>query len=149
MRAAQLTQSFEHPRRRQTLDYCADEPGRFKASIGGAGVKHRLQTPTDFILLHTSPDMHGSASRARLLSGRPPSGRADGGRTVCACFNVGRNTLLDAIRRRGLTSVEALGTELGAGTNCGSCLPELRALLAEAAAIPAPSGGDRLAGARS
>lgn len=90
--------------------------------------------PRDWLAELFAVDTLDSAQRARLLSGRPPSGRADGGRTVCACFNVGRDTLLDAIRSHGLDSVEALGTKLRAGTNCGSCVPELRALLAEAAA---------------
>jgi assimilatory nitrate reductase catalytic subunit len=69
--------------------------------------------------------------RASLLSGKPPRGEIDCGRTVCACFNVGRNTLIEAIHTHGLDSVEALGARLQAGTNCGSCIPELRALLAE------------------
>ncbi|MBI5040552.1 MAG: molybdopterin-dependent oxidoreductase [Gammaproteobacteria bacterium] len=71
------------------------------------------------------------AQRASLLSGKPPRGETDRGRTVCACFNVGRNTLVEAIRQQGLTSVEAIGAQLQAGTNCGSCVPELRALLTE------------------
>ncbi len=69
--------------------------------------------------------------RASLLSGKPPRGETDRGRTVCACFNVGRNTLIEAIRKHGLTSVEAIGAQLQAGTNCGSCIPELRTLLNE------------------
>ncbi|MEO6697248.1 MAG: (2Fe-2S)-binding protein, partial [Gammaproteobacteria bacterium] len=53
----------------------------------------------------------------------------DAGPTVCACFNVGRNTLLSAIQRDGLHSVEDIGSSLKAGTNCGSCIPELRELI--------------------
>ncbi|RRJ83975.1 nitrate reductase [Aestuariirhabdus litorea] len=67
--------------------------------------------------------------RRALLSGLPPQGTRCGGATVCACFGVGKNTLLEAIRTRGLNSVDALGQALKAGTNCGSCLPELRALI--------------------
>ena len=51
------------------------------------------------------------------------------GRTVCSCFSVGLKTLLDAIVERRLTSVPAIGRALRAGTNCGSCLPELAAIL--------------------
>ncbi|MGF1548578.1 MAG: molybdopterin-dependent oxidoreductase [Thiotrichales bacterium] len=69
------------------------------------------------------------ANRAALLAGHPGAGRPDTGRVVCACFNVGLNTLVDAIRDQRLTSVEAIGAALQAGTNCGSCKPELRALL--------------------
>jgi assimilatory nitrate reductase catalytic subunit len=44
---------------------------------------------------------------------------------------VGRNTLCRAVRELGLKSAEEIGQRLHAGTNCGSCVPELRALLAE------------------
>jgi assimilatory nitrate reductase catalytic subunit len=44
---------------------------------------------------------------------------------------VGVNTIVTAIEEQGLLSVEALGQALGAGTNCGSCKPELAALLAQ------------------
>ncbi|WP_137109616.1 nitrate reductase [Rhodobacter sp. SY28-1] len=66
---------------------------------------------------------------ADALAGRPGADRPDPGPTVCACLNVGLNTILDAIHNRGILSVEALGTALGAGANCGSCRPELAALL--------------------
>ena len=65
------------------------------------------------------------------LAGRSPSDRADAGATVCACFNVGQNTLLAAVAN-GSHSVAALGQATCAGTNCGSCKPELTALLAQA-----------------
>lgn len=64
------------------------------------------------------------------LSGRAAADQPDPGPTICACFNVGRNTLLDAIEQ-GVTTVEALGAMTCAGTNCGSCKPELAALVAE------------------
>lgn len=71
------------------------------------------------------------AQRRSLLTGKPPSGEQDVGRIVCACFSVGINTLTDAIKTQNLTSVEAIGAALNAGTNCGSCVPELKALLPE------------------
>ena len=68
---------------------------------------------------------------AGLLTARPPKGSAaNTGRTVCACFSVGENTILHAIREQGLDSVEAVGTCLKAGTNCGSCVPEIHRILA-------------------
>ncbi|HHH44179.1 MAG TPA: nitrate reductase [Gammaproteobacteria bacterium] len=70
------------------------------------------------------------AARTSLLTGQPAIGQKDAGPVVCACFNVGVNTLVDAIQNRHLTSVEQIGEALQAGTNCGSCIPELRALLA-------------------
>ena len=65
-----------------------------------------------------------------LLAGRPGADRPDPGATICACFNIGVNTIANAIATRGLISVEALGQALRAGTNCGSCRPELRSLIA-------------------
>jgi assimilatory nitrate reductase catalytic subunit len=53
------------------------------------------------------------------------------GRTICACFGVGLNTLHRAIVSRKLVSVGDIGTALRAGTNCGSCIPELKAILNE------------------
>jgi len=77
-------------------------------------------------------DQLGAETDPALMSGRPGADRPDPGATVCACFDVGVNTILNAIREQGLTSVEAIGAALRAGTNCGSCRPELAALLAAA-----------------
>lgn len=49
---------------------------------------------------------------------------------VCACFSVARSALVDTIRAQSLTTAAEIGRLLGAGTSCGSCLPELNALLA-------------------
>ncbi len=67
--------------------------------------------------------------RKGLLTGRAPVGQKDQGRVICACFQVGINTIMDAIRTQGLTTPEAIGDALKAGTNCGSCVPEIRELL--------------------
>jgi assimilatory nitrate reductase catalytic subunit len=67
--------------------------------------------------------------RSSLLSGLPPKGQSDRGRVVCACFGIGEKTIAEAIRTEGLESVEAIGRLLQAGTNCGSCIPELKQLL--------------------
>ncbi len=69
------------------------------------------------------------ADRLDLLAGRPVAKGMDPGATICACFAVGRNTITAAIASQGLRDVEAIGMALKAGTNCGSCKPELAALL--------------------
>jgi assimilatory nitrate reductase catalytic subunit len=57
---------------------------------------------------------------------------------VCSCFQVGENAILQAIEA-GCHSVEALSDALKCGSNCGSCLPEVRALLTSAQAdVAAP-----------
>jgi assimilatory nitrate reductase catalytic subunit len=66
---------------------------------------------------------------AGVLAGRPGDGQTDPGPVVCSCFNVGLNTIRAAIESSQALSVEAIGKHLGAGTNCGSCRPELAALL--------------------
>lgn len=68
--------------------------------------------------------------RLSLLTGRPAVGESSGA-TICACFGVGVNTLRRAISQRGLATVDAVGEALSAGTNCGSCKPELAQLIRE------------------
>lgn len=57
------------------------------------------------------------------------AGRDEGSPLVCACFGVGRDRIIQAIQESGLSTVDEIGATLRAGTNCGSCVPELRALL--------------------
>ncbi|MEL6583716.1 MAG: molybdopterin-dependent oxidoreductase [Pseudomonadota bacterium] len=72
----------------------------------------------------------GEGNAAHALAGRPDAGLPDPGPTVCACFGVGLNTILDAISG-GAVTVDAVGAALKAGTNCGACRPEIAALLPE------------------
>ena len=53
---------------------------------------------------------------------------------VCSCFGVGRNTLCKAIAEDQLKTPQEVGRKLKAGTNCGSCLPEIKALISGALA---------------
>ncbi|MCX7092132.1 MAG: molybdopterin-dependent oxidoreductase [Methylobacter sp.] len=69
------------------------------------------------------------AERMALLTGTPPLGVADVGTIVCACFNVGELTIQSAIKEKGLKTHQDVGRCLKAGTNCGSCIPEIKALL--------------------
>jgi assimilatory nitrate reductase catalytic subunit len=71
--------------------------------------------------------------RASLLAAPPLRTEGDAGPTVCSCSGVGRNTLIAAIRRHRLASPEQVCDALKAGSNCGSCIPELAALIEEAA----------------
>ena len=52
----------------------------------------------------------------------------DPGTIICSCFQVGSYAIEDAIAA-GCNSAEALGKKLKCGTNCGSCLPELSAMV--------------------
>jgi assimilatory nitrate reductase catalytic subunit len=88
--------------------------------------------------------------RVGLLAGRPPGARENAGPLVCSCFGVGRETIQRAIARHGLTDTRQVGSQLRAGTNCGSCLPEIRMLL-EMGHLPvaaAVAGGEEGLGVR-
>jgi assimilatory nitrate reductase catalytic subunit len=75
-------------------------------------------------------DKLDDVDRLAILAGRAPKGGVETGPIVCSCFSVGRSTLLRAIRSDALVSVEQIGAALSAGTNCRSCVPELKALIA-------------------
>jgi assimilatory nitrate reductase catalytic subunit len=72
-------------------------------------------------------DQLSAADRRSLLLGRRMD-VPDPGATVCVCFGVGINTLRAAVAS-GCASLDAVGAKLRAGTNCGSCRPEISRLL--------------------
>jgi assimilatory nitrate reductase catalytic subunit len=67
------------------------------------------------------------------LSAPPGSagGPASGTKTLCNCMNVSQNAVCAGIGR-GL-DLQGLKQELGCGTQCGSCVPEIKRLLAATA----------------
>jgi assimilatory nitrate reductase catalytic subunit len=71
------------------------------------------------------------SQRRTALSGRSADGLPDAGPVICACFGVGLNVIRDAIASKQATDVAAIGVALRAGTNCGSCLPELKRIVHE------------------
>jgi assimilatory nitrate reductase catalytic subunit len=73
--------------------------------------------------------------RQRLLAGSAaaPLGFKPRGKVVCNCFNVSENEIIDFCATSAGDSVAklaALQTAKKCGSNCGSCLPELRTLVA-------------------
>ena len=89
-------------------------------------------------------DMLSDDQRRMLLSGKSIDGLASAGPIVCACFGVGRTTICDAIAE-GAGSAAEIGVRLKAGTNCGSCIPELKRLIAQASAAAPTDGQQKLA----
>ncbi len=73
--------------------------------------------------------------RRLLLSGKSGEGIAAAGPMVCACFGVGLAAIRNALTS-GVGSVEEIGQALRAGTNCGSCLPELKRIIAHERTAP-------------
>ncbi|AHE97790.1 nitrate reductase [Thioalkalivibrio paradoxus] len=123
---------------------------RLEFSDQGAGVFRaaRIQSGRLMAVLFIGPDparlpprealgqLFGQAvldDRARigLLSGHPETAAPAQGRLVCACHGVGEERIRQAIRESGLSTQAELADTLGAGTGCGSCIPELRGLLGE------------------
>ncbi len=125
---------------RQRLDYrdrrgsayrvaALDEAGALAEAllVGPPGALPRR----DWLLsLFASRQPLAPENRLALLSGRAPVAMPAIGRIVCACFTVGADEIRRAIAD-GASSVEAIGTTLHAGTNCGSCRSEIKALIAE------------------
>ena len=69
-------------------------------------------------------------TQLHLLSGQSLDGYEDPGPIVCACFNVGAKAIEKTISQDSCASVQSIGAALRAGTNCGSCIPEIKGLLA-------------------
>ncbi len=127
-----------------TLAEYDDEPResyRVAAFAGGrlVGCLFIAPAPTaptwDTVKTLFETDALGDTQRRAVLSGKSTSGIADPGPVVCACFGVGLNTIRAAIETGGAASAEDIGKALRAGTNCGSCLPELRKIVASMKAL--------------
>ena len=78
--------------------------------------------------------------RQRLLAGSAaaPQGFKPRGKVVCNCFNVSESEIIDfcaATSGDGAAKFTALQTAKKCGSNCGSCLPELRTLVAASQAV--------------
>ena len=63
-----------------------------------------------------------------------PSGFKTRGRVVCNCWNVGESEIVTTLERLDGSATERLSSlqsRLKCGTQCGSCLPELKRMVAE------------------
>jgi assimilatory nitrate reductase catalytic subunit len=78
------------------------------------------------------------AARSTLLFGRPPGAPVDRGALVCACLKVGAKAVQAAIAG-GAASPDAVGAVTGAGTNCGSCRPEIARMIAASPSTQEPA----------
>jgi len=107
----------------QTARVAVEEEGRITAALFVS--PHPVAAMRDYLAL--LPDTDAGS----LLSGRRPAHLPDPGPTLCSCFGVGVNTIVEAVETHGLISVDQIGAALQAGTNCGSCRPEIAALLAQ------------------
>ncbi|GGB15215.1 nitrate reductase [Agarivorans gilvus] len=65
--------------------------------------------------------------RRGVLAGTSPA--ADLGKIVCSCHQVREQTIRDVIDQHDCSSAEQVGSYCKAGTNCGSCVPELKRMI--------------------
>ncbi|MCP9339326.1 nitrate reductase [Stutzerimonas xanthomarina] len=63
----------------------------------------------------------------------PPGGNVRSAKTLCNCMNVSQDAICSGIER-GL-DLNGLKRELGCGTSCGSCVPEIKRLLLKQPAV--------------
>ncbi|RBP84198.1 nitrate reductase [Marinomonas rhizomae] len=63
-----------------------------------------------------------------------PANIEDKGEIVCSCYQVGSKQIEKAVES-GICSVDELGDKLKCGTNCGSCLPELKRFIPSVAEL--------------
>ncbi len=68
--------------------------------------------------------------RKAVAAGLPPADMVDRGPLICSCFAVRKAAILGAIKD-GALSVEAVGNVVKAGTNCGSCRPEIKRVISD------------------
>jgi assimilatory nitrate reductase catalytic subunit len=124
--------SYSDPRRAM-FRYAGFVQGRLAACVFFA------PAGTDFSGVDQAKALLGkeiaAAERMALLAGLS-SGAQLAEKIVCACFSVGENMIRAAIREQGLTTSGEIGNALKAGTNCGSCIPELKKLLGAMAPGP-------------
>jgi assimilatory nitrate reductase catalytic subunit len=108
----------------QTVRYAMYDGARLTGAFFASPTPVSLSRPYLVSLIGTE------APSLVAMAGRSGAGQPDPGQIMCACMGVGVNTIRRAIDA-GMDSVEAVGTATCAGTNCGSCKPEIEALLAQ------------------
>jgi len=76
----------------------------------------------------SNPAFQTLAALTDLFGSPPDTGLSAFDRAVCACFKVGESQIRSAVAAG--ASLAKLQKDLKCGTNCGSCVPELRRLVA-------------------
>ena len=109
--------------------------GRLLAALFLAADPAQLP-PRGWLLSLFVEDAIGSAARRALLAGAPADGPAPSP-TICVCHGVAASSICAAILR-GANTPALVGEATRAGTGCGSCRPEIAALLAQQT-VPEPA----------
>lgn len=69
------------------------------------------------------------ADRQALLAGKPPGPIEDIGDIICSCHGVGHKQIEACVNALEFASADLVGQKTLAGTNCGSCIPEINAII--------------------
>jgi assimilatory nitrate reductase catalytic subunit len=116
-------------RRRDTYRAAAFSDGRLDAClfIGSDEIASQWQTARKLF------ETQASGAPAALAEFPVPASvhHATSELQVCACFDIGLEAIRDAIRSSAAAGVDDIGRALRAGTKCGTCLPELRSIVAD------------------
>ncbi len=120
---------------------CDAHAGRFRIALLGQGILRMVLFVGPAPLLPARDWLAGRigtavapGERAALLAGAPP-GAGAASASVCICHGVDSAAITGAIAA-GANDVAAVGAATRAGTGCGSCRPEIAALLAR---VPVPA----------
>lgn len=113
--------------------YCDERSGIYRyASIRNGVMEGALflaRCPVAVSRAWASEQLGKPVTELEILSGRAGADQPDRGALICACLGVGINQITSAIMSGSCSTVADVGDHLKAGTNCGSCLPELKALI--------------------
>jgi assimilatory nitrate reductase catalytic subunit len=92
----------------------------------GFGMRHGLPDRAEIAAAIGRP--FDEAAR-QLLFAVAEAPRQTAHRAVCACFSVSRMAIEQAMNEGRRTTIADIGLALKAGTNCGSCIPEIEEIL--------------------
>ena len=131
--AAWFNASFQHCEITELLD---EEKGLYRAAAIKQGrveaalfLGHPLGAPVwETLKTMLSIDVSDATRRRFLLSLQNVDAVKDQGPLVCACFGVGKGAIQQTIES-GAQNPAAVGAAIKAGTNCGSCIPEIRKMI--------------------
>ena len=131
---------------RQIADNLVPAEGRISFSDDAAGVYRSANICGErveaVVYLEPSPSVYPSAwlcsmllrsnlsapERRALLAGEMPDGSVDTTPVICVCNQVSSGRIANAIAQ-GCRTSETVGKSCQAGTNCGSCIPEINRML--------------------
>jgi assimilatory nitrate reductase catalytic subunit len=121
----------------ELLDFSNPGKGEYRSAVGNSEqwlfacvVGSRL-SDLDLEWLTRLLDEKMYSTGRRAIAKGAAVGTLASGRIVCACHQVGRNSICQAIRSENLSTASEVGRATKAGTGCGSCVPEINRILDE------------------